>query len=89
MNMEDVKQLMKEVGWGFLGTTYGKTVGVRPMGGWAWMEDELWCASMKSTDKISQLQAVIYKLSVPFQLKWDSYSLETFDDFDFRLACFF
>ena len=58
MNMEDVKQLMKEVGWGFLGTTDGKTVGVRPMGGWAWMEDELWCASMKSTDKISQLQTV-------------------------------
>ncbi|MHC4726064.1 MAG: pyridoxamine 5'-phosphate oxidase family protein [Planctomycetota bacterium] len=58
MNMEDVKQLMQEVGWGFLGTTDGKTVGVRPMGGWAWMEDELWCASMKSTDKIYQLQAV-------------------------------
>ena len=30
------------------------------MGGWAWMEDELWCASMKSTDKISQLQTVAY-----------------------------
>ena len=58
MNMEDVKKLMKEVGWGFLGTTDGKTVGVRPMGGWAWMEKELWCASMKSTDKISQLEAV-------------------------------
>jgi general stress protein 26 len=60
MNMNDVKQLMKEVGWGFLGTTDGNTVGVRPMGGWAWMENELWCASMKSTDKISQLQAVPY-----------------------------
>jgi len=34
MNMEDVKQLRKEVGWGFLGTTDGKKVGVRPMGGW-------------------------------------------------------
>ena len=60
MNMEDVKKLMKEVGWGFLGTTDGKTVGVRPMGGWAWMENELWCASMKSTDKISQLQTIAY-----------------------------
>jgi len=60
MNMEDVKKLMKEAGWGFLGTTDGKTVGVRPMGGWAWMENELWCASMKSTDKISQLQTVAY-----------------------------
>ena len=60
MNMEEVKKLMKEVGWGFLGTTDGKTVGVRPMGGWAWMEHELWCASMKSTDKISQLQTVAY-----------------------------
>ena len=35
INMEDVKQLLKEVGWYFLGTTDGKTVGVRPMGGWA------------------------------------------------------
>ena len=60
MNMEDVKQLTKEAGWGFLGTTDGKTVGVRPMGGWAWIEDQLWCASMKSTDKISQLQAIPY-----------------------------
>jgi general stress protein 26 len=60
MNMEDVKKLMKEVGWGFLGTTDGKRVGVRPMGGWAWMENELWCASMKSTDKISHLQVVAY-----------------------------
>jgi len=60
MNMEDAKQFMKTVGWGFLGTTDGKTVGVRPMGGWAWIEDELWCASMKSTDKISQLQTVAY-----------------------------
>ena len=58
MDMEDVKQFMKEVGWGFLGSTDGKTVGVRPMGGWAWMQDELWCASMKSADKIAQLQAV-------------------------------
>ena len=57
MNMEDVKQLMKEVGWGFLGTTDGKTVGVRPMGGWAWMENELWCASMKSTEASSQQDA--------------------------------
>ncbi|MHC4396591.1 MAG: pyridoxamine 5'-phosphate oxidase family protein [Planctomycetota bacterium] len=60
MNMEEVKKLMKEVGWGFLGTTDGKIVGVRPMGGWAWIENELWCASMKSTDKISQLQTVAY-----------------------------
>ena len=27
--------------------------------------------------------------SVPFQLKWDIYLVETFDDFDFRLTCFF
>jgi general stress protein 26 len=54
MNMEDVKKLMKEAGWGFLGTTDGKRVG------WAWMKDELWCASMKSTDKISHLQVVAY-----------------------------
>ena len=55
MDMNEIKKIMKEAAWGFLGTTDGKTVGVRPMGGWAWIEGELWCASMKSTDKISQL----------------------------------
>jgi len=34
MNLEMVKTFMKEVGWGFLATSDGKKVGVRPMGSW-------------------------------------------------------
>ena len=60
MDMEDVTKLMKEAGWGFLATTDGKNVGVRPMGGWAWMEGEIWCASFKASEKVSQLQSVPY-----------------------------
>lgn len=58
MSLEQVKSLMKEVGWGFLATTDGKTVGIRPMGGWAWMERELWCASSAASDKVFQLNEV-------------------------------
>jgi len=60
MNMEEVKAFMKEVGWGDLATSDGKVVGVRPMGGWAWVEGELWCATGISTDKTAQLEAVPY-----------------------------
>ena len=60
MSIEEVKQLMQEVGWGSLATTDGKKVGVRPMSGWAWMENELWCASDKASDKIAQLRMVPY-----------------------------
>lgn len=58
MSMEQVKALMKAVGWGVLATTDGETVGVRPMGGWAWFDKELWCATMKSSDKVLQLGKV-------------------------------
>ncbi|HUW56476.1 MAG TPA: pyridoxamine 5'-phosphate oxidase family protein [Planctomycetota bacterium] len=58
--MKDVKAFMKEVGWGTLGTTDGEKVGVRPMGGWVWVERELWCASQKPSDKVAQLEAVPY-----------------------------
>ncbi|UCD30209.1 MAG: pyridoxamine 5'-phosphate oxidase family protein [Planctomycetota bacterium] len=60
MNIDDVKALMKETGWGTLATTDGETVGVRPMAGWAWMDDELWCASGKTSDKINQLMKVTH-----------------------------
>ena len=60
MNMEEVKAFMKEVGWGDLATSDGKVVGVRPMGGWAWVEGELWCASAIPTAKTDQLAAVPY-----------------------------
>jgi len=58
MNMDDVRALMKEVGWGDLATTDGRTVGVRPMGGWAWKGKELWCATGANSDKIKQLRKV-------------------------------
>lgn len=58
MSFEEVKELMREVGWGAFATTDGEKVGVRPMGGWAWMGGELWCATGRSSDKVSQLGKV-------------------------------
>ena len=60
MDMEGVKAFMKEVGWGDLATSDGIVVGVRPMGGWAWIEGELWCGTGVPTDKTKQLDAVPY-----------------------------
>ena len=60
MSMEEVKNLMMEVGWGALATTDGKKVSVRPMGGWAWMDNELWCATGASSAKIAHLRQVPY-----------------------------
>jgi len=60
MSLEKVKALMREVGWGALATTDGEKVGVRPMGGWAWIDNELWCATGNSSDKIAQLRKVPY-----------------------------
>lgn len=58
MNMEGVKSLMQEVHWGSLATTNGKTVGVRPMGSWAWIGGELWCATSTSSEKAAQIRMV-------------------------------
>jgi uncharacterized pyridoxamine 5'-phosphate oxidase family protein len=60
MDFETVKDFMKEAGWGFLATSDGKKVGVRPMGSCVWMDDELWCASRDKTDKVAQLRKVPY-----------------------------
>jgi uncharacterized pyridoxamine 5'-phosphate oxidase family protein len=60
MNIEEVKTFMKEVGWGVLATTDGEKVGARPVGGWAWMGNQLWCATGASSDKIAQLTRVPY-----------------------------
>jgi len=60
VSLEKVKALMEEAGWGSLATGDGQKVGCRPMGGWAWMAGELWCASGKSSDKIAQLGSVPY-----------------------------
>lgn len=58
MNMEEVKKLMIEVGWGSFSTTDGKRADVRPMGGWAWFGSELWCATGASTAKVDQISKV-------------------------------
>ena len=60
MNFEELKQFIKQVGWGYLATSDGKTVGVRPMGGLEWKEGELWCATYAPSDKITQLESVPY-----------------------------
>jgi uncharacterized pyridoxamine 5'-phosphate oxidase family protein len=60
MSLEMVKSFMKEVGWGFLATSNGNKVGVRPMGSCVWMDNELWAATTDGTEKIIQLREVPY-----------------------------
>jgi uncharacterized pyridoxamine 5'-phosphate oxidase family protein len=60
MNFETVKNFVKEVGWGFLATSDGNKVGVRPMGSCVWMGSELWGATTDGTEKIMQLRKVPY-----------------------------
>jgi uncharacterized pyridoxamine 5'-phosphate oxidase family protein len=60
MGLETVKSFTKEVGWGFLATSDGNKIGVRPMGSCIWMSNELWAATTDSTEKITQLRKVPY-----------------------------
>ena len=60
MSLETVKSFMKEVGWGFLATSDGNKVGVRPMGSCVWMGNELWAATRAGSDKVLQLRKVPY-----------------------------
>jgi uncharacterized pyridoxamine 5'-phosphate oxidase family protein len=60
MNIEQVKQFIKDVHWGFLATTDGRKVGVRPMGGLAWKDSCLLCATFSASDKVAQLRKVPY-----------------------------
>ena len=60
MNIEQVKQFIKEVRWGFLATTDGRKVGVRPMSGLAWKDNQLLCATFSASDKVAQLRKVPY-----------------------------
>ncbi len=60
MKFETVKNLMKEVGWGFLATSDGNKVGVRPMGSCVWMGNELWAATTDGTEKVLQLRKFPY-----------------------------
>jgi general stress protein 26 len=58
MNLEDVKNFIKQVPWGMLATSDGRKVGVRPMSGLTWNQNQLWCATIASTDKVAQLKKV-------------------------------
>ena len=60
MTLEQVKKFIKEVRWGFLATTDGRIVGVRPMGGLAWKDNQLLCATFSKSDKVAQLGKVPY-----------------------------
>jgi general stress protein 26 len=58
MNLDDVKSFITQVHWGMLATTDGRKVGVRPMGGLAWNNQQLWCATAAASDKVAQLKTV-------------------------------
>jgi general stress protein 26 len=60
MNLEEVKRFINQVRWGAFATTDGRKVGVRPMSGMAWKENQLWCATGASSDKAAQLKKVPY-----------------------------
>jgi general stress protein 26 len=60
MTLEQVKDFIKQVGWGFLATTDGRIVGVRPMSGLAWKDSQLLCATFSESDKIKQLKKAPY-----------------------------
>jgi uncharacterized pyridoxamine 5'-phosphate oxidase family protein len=60
MNFETVKKFMTEVGWGFLATSDGNKVGVRPMGSCVWVGNELWAATRNGSEKTVQLREVPY-----------------------------
>lgn len=58
MNLDDVKVFISTIPWGMLATSDGRKVGVRPMSGLAWNRNELWCATMISSDKVAQIKRV-------------------------------
>jgi uncharacterized pyridoxamine 5'-phosphate oxidase family protein len=60
MTFEELKQFIKKVGWGFLATTDGRIVGVRPMAALAWKEGKFLCATRAASDKVAQLKKVPY-----------------------------
>lgn len=57
MSMEKVRALVKEAGTGFLATTDGRRAEVRCMGGWAWVEKELWLATGADSQKVADIEA--------------------------------
>ena len=58
MNFEELKQFVKQVGWGYLATTDGKIAAVRPMAGLVWKDGQLLAATFGDSGKIKQLKKV-------------------------------
>jgi uncharacterized pyridoxamine 5'-phosphate oxidase family protein len=58
MNFGQIKRFTKQLGWGYLATTDGKKAAVRPMGGLAWRDNELLCATFESSDKVAQIRKI-------------------------------
>ena len=57
MDMETARSLMEEAKTGFLATTDGSRPSVRPMGGWKWVNDELWLATGRDSAKVADIEA--------------------------------
>jgi len=55
VGLERVKQLMSEVGIGFLATTDGSKAAVRPMSAWLWDGPDLICATWRNSDKVAEI----------------------------------
>ena len=60
MDLEGLKQFIKQLGYGFLATTDGRKVGIRPMAGFIWKDNQLLCATFSESDKVAQLTKVPY-----------------------------
>lgn len=58
MTLEEVKQFISTIPWGMLATSDGRKVAARPMSGLAWNQNQLWCATLVSSDKVAQLKRV-------------------------------
>ncbi len=57
MNMDAVKELMAGVQIGLLATTDGERASLRPMGAWAWVDGDLWCAAASDSVKVADIAA--------------------------------
>ncbi|RKY29218.1 MAG: hypothetical protein DRP79_01010 [Planctomycetota bacterium] len=60
MDFEDVQRIMKEGGVGLPATTDGERAALRPMGGWAWVGGELWCATLDKSAKAADIRKKPY-----------------------------
>lgn len=56
MTMNEIRDFMEPLVFGFFATTDGSRAAVRPMSGWAWVENELWCATSIDSDKTADVR---------------------------------